>query len=603
MSKSAPTHVVQEAPMRSYFGSAKGIINSFRESKNKTFGLLWLSAIFIPALTFAIIAYSTWQTADTEARLRISRLVDMLHEHALRSLETQEAMIEAIDQRIAGENWSTITSQSVQRFLAGLVNHSSPSGGMVIVGPDNVLRVGNFGVPETKIDLSDRDYVKAPRNNKTIYIGNILVTRPSNNAVFSLSRQIKVENSDNALIVASIKKTYFEDFYETLLITPNDVASLTREDGFPLARAPAIQDITRYLRPYTAPIINAAIPTGSAVLFAPSRNDGKKRLYVIRKVGNYPIYVTYGHDAAYITQGWLKDIISYASLCLLASLLMMIFTARTQKMVSRERAIIQAAQAETERRAAAESRLLHIQRVDALGQIVGGVAHDFRNVVASVSVAVRLINRKADDPEEVRHIAGLLEKTAERATRLTNRMLNFARRDASGTEQINIADIITNISELLDHTLGAGYRLIIKTPDAPLFVMGDSSELETALVNLVLNARDAMPDGGIITVSAEAVPLAQDEVRVGEIPLEPGDYVRLQVTDTGIGMDAKTLSKVGEAFFTTKPAGKGTGLGLASASGIAVQAGGGLQIASEVGEGTTVTMWLAQHDNDTEASA
>jgi signal transduction histidine kinase len=209
----------------------------------------------------------------------------------------------------------------------------------------------------------------------------------------------------------------------------------------------------------------------------------------------------------------------------------------------------------------------------------------------AVVAGARSIAKRADRPDEVRRIVGLIEAAADRGARLTGRMLAFARREDARTDVVDVADALRSVADLLGHTLGSGLTVGLDLPETLPPGRGDRTEFETVVVNLVINARDAMPDGGTVTILAreETIAVPGPTHAAG---LQPGHYLRVAVLDQGTGMDPETLARVGEAFFTTKEPGKGTGLGLAMARGFAEQAGGALRIDSERGRGTTVTLWL-----------
>ena len=233
----------------------------------------------------------------------------------------------------------------------------------------------------------------------------------------------------------------------------------------------------------------------------------------------------------------------------------------------------------------AREALYQSQKMEALGQLTGGIAHDFNNLLMAVLGSLELLRKRLPyDPQ----YAPLLENAvqgAQRGATLTQRMLAFARRQALKLEPVDITALIRGMSGFLQRAIGPTYRLEVRFPPLPL-VMTDAPQLESALLNLAVNARDAMPEHGLITVTASA------ETVTGGVALTPGDYVRLAVTDTGEGMDERTLSRATEPFFTTKGVGKGTGLGLSMVHGLAAQSGGMLKLRSRPGEGTTVEIWL-----------
>jgi PAS domain S-box-containing protein len=250
----------------------------------------------------------------------------------------------------------------------------------------------------------------------------------------------------------------------------------------------------------------------------------------------------------------------------------------------------QRVQEEVVAREAAQQRAAHAERMHALGQIAGGVAHDFNNVLQAVSGGAALIERRPEDSERVLRNARLVLDAARRGAAITSRLLAFSRRGDLRAENVDAAALLTDMAEVLTHTLGGKVVCTVNASPGlpPLFA--DRGQLETVLVNLATNARDAMPSGGALTLAA-----GTEMVSAG-LPhpagLTPGSFVRIEVIDNGCGMDRAVLARVTEPFFTTKEPSKGTGLGLAMAKGFVEQSGGSLSIDSAVGQGTRVTLWL-----------
>jgi PAS domain S-box-containing protein len=250
--------------------------------------------------------------------------------------------------------------------------------------------------------------------------------------------------------------------------------------------------------------------------------------------------------------------------------------------------------------AATEERLRQAQRLEALGQLAGGIAHDFNNVLQAVSGGLSLIQRRAEDTEAVRRMARMAGEAAERGAAVTSRLLAFARRGELRAVPVPPLPLLENLREILTPTLGAEITVRIKVPPGLPPLLADKAQLETVLVNLAVNARDAMPNGGTLTISAQPESVSNGWAhRAG---LSAGTYLRVDVTDTGVGMDEATLARASEPFFTTKPVGQGTGLGLAMARGFAQQSGGGFAIRSAPGQGTTVSLWFPRAQA-TDASA
>ncbi|WP_428537195.1 PAS domain S-box protein [Rhodopila sp.] len=241
-------------------------------------------------------------------------------------------------------------------------------------------------------------------------------------------------------------------------------------------------------------------------------------------------------------------------------------------------------------REAAQQRAAHAERMHALGQIAGGIAHDFNNVLQAVSGGAALIERHPQDAQRVLRNARMVLDAAKRGAAITSRLLTFSRRGDLRAERVDAATLLTDMAEVLTHTLGGSVvcKLDLAAGLPPL--LADRGQLETVLVNLATNARDAMASGGTLTLAADAEIVSPGPPHPAG--LAAGSYVRIAVSDTGVGMDRTVLARVTEPFFTTKQPGKGTGLGLAMAKGFVEQSGGSLSIDSVIGRGTRIVLWL-----------
>jgi DNA-binding response OmpR family regulator len=238
----------------------------------------------------------------------------------------------------------------------------------------------------------------------------------------------------------------------------------------------------------------------------------------------------------------------------------------------------------------AEAALVQSQKMEAVGQLTGSIAHDFNNILASMMGWIHLARRKSADAD----IAAMLDKAlaaGERGKRLTVRLLAFSRSDALVTGAVDVRELLLGMREWLGQTVGSGIALEIELADGPLVAVSEANQLELALLNLVINARDAMPNGGRIAVDVAPRRLAQPD---GD--LAAADYVVVSVRDTGIGMAPEVVGKAFDLFFTTKPVGRGTGLGLAQVANVARLSAGAARIESQPNEGATVTLWLAAGD-------
>jgi signal transduction histidine kinase len=274
-------------------------------------------------------------------------------------------------------------------------------------------------------------------------------------------------------------------------------------------------------------------------------------------------------------------------------------TARNVALTTSERNLLVAvAQLHKEalERKQAEEALLQAQKMEAIGQLTGGIAHDFNNMLQSIAGSMELMERRIAQgrAEEVGRYIGLARDGVDRAASLTHRLLAFARRQALQPKPVELDKLIDGMAELIRSAVGPQVEVELHMGDGIWAVLCDPNQLENVLLNLAINARDAMPDGGRLTISMADVELAAAFL-VGQEGAEPGEYVEIAVADTGTGMTADVLARAFEPFFTTKPSGQGTGMGLSQLYGFVRQSDGVVKLESVPGQGTTVRIYLPRH--------
>jgi PAS domain S-box-containing protein len=235
-----------------------------------------------------------------------------------------------------------------------------------------------------------------------------------------------------------------------------------------------------------------------------------------------------------------------------------------------------------------ESQLVQAQKMDAIGKLTGGIAHDFNNLLAAVIGGLSLLDKRAQLDDDQRKILDMTRRAADQGTELIRRLLSFARRQKLEPSPVDLAKLEEALVDLLAHTLGGLVHVEWRSGKGVWNPFADQAQLELALLNLIINARDAMPSGGIVTVTTENSKAGSDHWA----GLPEGDYVVLSVTDSGVGISAELMDKVMEPFFTTKEVGKGSGLGLSMVYGFAKQSNGAFRLTSELGSGTTAELWL-----------
>jgi signal transduction histidine kinase/ActR/RegA family two-component response regulator len=281
----------------------------------------------------------------------------------------------------------------------------------------------------------------------------------------------------------------------------------------------------------------------------------------------------------------------------------MLFTAILRDITERKRAeaILEARVAERtaelrgeiEQREAAQEALVRSQKLQGLGELAGGMAHDFNNLLTVITGNLEFLDQQLKD-DASRELIQHADEAARMGARLISRLLTFGRQRKLNPEVVNLNEIALGMTEILRHTLGEQIMLNASLASDLWSARVDPSETENAILNLAINARDAMPKGGQLVIETGNVALQKPDAAAA-IGLEPGEYVKLAVTDTGSGMPPEVIARAFEPFFTTKEPGKGTGLGLATIYGFAKQSGGHATIDSGVGKGTTVALYLPRH--------
>ena len=258
---------------------------------------------------------------------------------------------------------------------------------------------------------------------------------------------------------------------------------------------------------------------------------------------------------------------------------------RTAALAEANAKLEQRVEERTREREAALAQVHEMQKMESLGQLTGGLAHDFNNLLMGILGSLDYLSRQPLSDPKAKHFLTAARESADRGAALTKRLLAFARRQELRPEPVDVQRLSESMAEMLQRSLGPTIQIEMDFDRDLALISVDPNQLELAILNLALNARDAMPDGGRLHIAAQ--------LETGATGLlADGDYVRMTVTDTGTGMDEATLKRCSEPFFTTKEVGRGTGLGLSSVLGLAAQSGGGMRISSVLGHGTTVELWF-----------
>jgi two-component system NtrC family sensor kinase len=436
------------------------------------------------------------------------------------------------------------------------------------------------------LNNSDRDYFVAQQNPDTgTFVGKILIPKIGGPAFFSVSKKWHDQTGTVAGVSAVVvPPTAFEKVFATLSASASASHAIIREDGVVLARYPVpaapeivLSEHTGFRRATAAQGRTAKYTTVSAV-------DGLKRRFEVRHLAHLPIYVTSSLDEMAIWREWSQWL-----------LLQLAFGAPTLGLILwlEYLALRRTNQfyAEVRRRESAEAVVRQSQKLEAIGQLTGGIAHDFNNLLSIVIGNVEAILRRTPQDEKTQRQARNALAGAERAAQLVRRLLAFSRRQPLDPKPIDVSQVMTQVASLLIRSLGENIQIsTFRAPDLWITDV-DPVELEAAIINLAINARDAMPKGGRLTIDARNAAL-DAEFCANVENLVPGEYVLISVADEGTGMKPEVLDRAFEPFFTTKAPGAGSGLGLSQVYGFIRQSAGHVVIDSSVGKGTTVQLYL-----------
>jgi len=567
---------------------------AWRPTRAAGFEGLWAAAVILPAIAFVAAAVDTSRVVHAEVRAQAVRVADMMHEHAASAFESQEGLLTATVRRVQGMDGAEVSrSAEVRAFIRDIDERMPGTAAVGLVAPDGrLVAVSRRGVERPTVDVSARDYVRAHREEAApflsrggTFVTDVFVTEPNRMTVVGLSRATLARDgtADGGVVIATFQPERLDRFYGRIAEHAGDRVLLARADGAVLAQYPPLPDPVAARLAAGHPLVAAMAAGSVGGLVEAAGRDGVDRLYAYRRIGSYPVYAAYGTDRAVIGAQIRQRLVAPGLVAALGMAILLASTARAQRATAR---MLAAERARTD----SEARLRQLERVGAFGELAAGVAHDFRNAAQVMESCARLLHRSAGNPEQVRAHADMVAHAATLVATLTNRMLDIARRRPPRGEQaaFDAWRAVSGLAELLNRTVGGGCRVSARLEGVGgRMVQADLREFESALVNLVVNARDAMPEGGevVLTVGDPPAMAAAPE------GLE-GSHVAVAVIDQGMGMDEQTLARAGEPFFTTKPDGQGTGLGLAGARGFAERAGGRLLLHSTPGKGTVAVLWL-----------
>ena len=576
---------------------------------------LLLAALLVPVLAFAAVAWRDHARVQDDAKRAVDRIVAIAQEHALKVIETNALILDRIEDGVRGLSWDEIAARDreVHEALRALDSRIEQINVLHLIRPDGRLAAISIAYPAPSVDLTERAYFQRHlAGERGLVFGDPVVGRTSGQVNFTMSRaRAAPDGRFDGVVLGSVMPEYFQRHWATLADGADAHFGLMRADGALLARMPPPPSLETRV-PQDDPLMRAiAAGAERGVVEANPALDGTRRLVGFRRVGSQPLYVFYALSLDAVHAEWLRHAAVNGALTLLAVLALAgAALVAARRWTAEQRALAELARSATElraeiaRREAAEEELRAAQRLEAVGRLTGGVAHDFNNLLTAILGSLQLLERHLErggaaasgQPDaRARHLVAIARDAVERGSRLTASLLAFSRRQALRVEPLDVNVLIGGMAPLLRRALGEAVELRLELGPGLPHCMGDAAQLEVALLNLVINARDALPpEGGLVTLRTfRADPAAR-----------PGEgQVGITVSDTGSGMSPEARARAFEPFFTTKPVGKGTGLGLSQVYGVVRQLGGEVTIDSAPGQGTTVLIRLPEADPAVVAAA
>lgn len=469
-----------------------------------------------------------------------------------------------------------------------------------LLGPDGKLICTTKAYPAPESDLSGRDYFTVLRD---VEISGSYLSLPSYNQdtkTWSIYLARRVDDASGhflGVVAAAIDLSYFEQLYKTLQIGDYGAVSLWRSDGTLLARYPAAGRVGEV---YKIKSFTGILQPGTPVTYDSDHAiDGAERIVATISVDEFPLVVNISRLKDHILADWRQArflitagaVLFALAMSLVLWLLIRHFNTYEALMAAdRERS---KAVAERER---AEAQLRQAQKLESIGQLTGGIAHDFNNLLTAVLGNLEMLKRHTEKGEARLHRwATNAFDAARRGAVLTQRLLVFSRRQPLEPRGAKIETILASMSDLLRRTLGENIEIVTTIAPGLWPAFADLNQLDNAILNVAINARDAMEGRGLLTITANNFTA---EVHKDDPEIAAGDYVLLAITDSGKGIDREILDRVFEPFFSTKPTGQGTGLGLSQVYGFVKQTGGHVRIESVPGQGTTVKLYLPRAQSE-----
>ena len=570
-----------------------------RDAAIRLLKVMMVASVAIPVAVFSYASWVAYHNAYAHADEQLWANLGVVAEHATGQFQSVDLTFAGIGVLVDDltDDQIKAAEPALHAQLRKLEKSAVAVGAILITDKDGRPLASSAVSPlPGDVSVADRDYFLAQKDQDAgTFVGKVMELRVGRGIFFAVSRRRALRDGQfSGVIMVAVEPKIFTDFYAQLARDSGAGFSLARSDGAILARYPTPPDGITQFGPQSGFRLNVASHPDGAIVTTDNSIDGVQRRIAFRKLGYSNLYVSDGIGTDTIVADWMRTMAQHLYFGLPATLVLMALVLMT---IRRTRELY----AEAARRELAEQALRQSQKMEAVGQLTGGVAHDFNNLLTIIIGNLGIAKRGIVEARSERALDNALIG-AQRAVQLTQRLLAFSRQQPLDPKTVDANKLIMSMADLLTRSLGENIALETIGGAGLWTVEADVSELESTLLNLALNARDAMPDGGKLTIETSNAYLDDEYCRHHD-GVSPGQFVLIAVSDSGVGMPTEAIERAFEPFFTTKEPGKGTGLGLSQVYGFMKQSGGHVKIYSERGEGTTIKLYLPRHYGEEKIAA
>ncbi len=560
--------------------------------------LLLVATLLFPLVIFSIASIIAYYQHFDDAIDRLERTLGHVHEHASKVFESLDVASLYVDQLTndVGNDEILANEEKYHIRLKRLTDRMPELRDLWIVGADgHPIAAATLFPINHKVDVSDRDFFTAIKDKKTdTFVSEVLQSRAADRSVVVISRPRAsrgASGSFDGVTTVALAPEYFSNYYASLPgNAPDTTIGILRKDGkviawYPSGRATQIDPQS------TLAVAIRDHESGTVTSISP--RDHIERIFTYRKLPNHDIYVLSGIDTSSIISGWLHAMSYHLIFGIPATLGLAFLTWLSLRRARRESVAYGRLQSEVVRREATEQALRQSQKMEAVGRLTGGIAHDFNNLLTAIMGNTDLATRRINSEDErITRPLSAIKEASVRAAALVQRLLAFSRQHPHEVRVLDVNQLVRDMSELLQRSIGEAITIETVLGAGLWQATLDANELENAILNLAINARDAMSGDGRLTIETANTYLDEDYCRKAGDGVAPGQYVLLAVSDAGAGMPQDVIDQAFEPFFTTKPKGVGSGLGLSMVYGFVKQSNGHIKIYSETGVGTTIKMYF-----------